>query len=277
MVDRLQALFAHFSVSARTFNAGPLCGVTKFDGGGSDGQLHLVRSGGVEVHNGKSKAVRITEPSLLLYPRPTPHRFVTDKHRGADFFCASLTFEGGAANPIAAALPEFVCLPLAHLQGIDAVIELLFAEATAHNCGRQALLDRLFEVVLIQVLRVLMETGQIRMGMIAGLRHPQLRKAIVAMHEQPAREWSLEDLGAQAGMSRSAFANAFRDTVGVTPGAYLQRWRVGLAQKALLDGKSLKHIAQDVGYGSEAALSRAFKAQSGKGPREWRSALAAGR
>ena len=57
----------------------------------------------------------------------------------------------------------------------------------------------------------------------------------------------------------------------MTPGVYLQRWRVGLAQKALLQGKSLKLIAQDVGYGSEAALSRAFKAQSGMSPREWRS------
>lgn len=272
MVDRLQALFSHFSVTARTFNAGALCGITSLDGSGTDGQLHLIRWGDVEVRHGKGKPVKITEPSLLLYPRPMAHRFHTDAERGADFVCANLSFEGGAANPIAAALPDFVCLPLKHLQGAEAVLELLFTEATNQYCGRQALLDRLFEVVLIQVLRVLMETGQVKMGMIAGLRHPQLRKAIVAMHEQPGKEWSLEELGEQAGMSRSAFANAFRDTVGVTPGGYLQRWRVGLAQKALLAGKSLKLIAQDIGYGSEAALSRAFKAQSGKSPREWRSA-----
>jgi AraC-like DNA-binding protein len=270
MTDRLQSLFTHFSVTARTFNAGALCGITAIDGSGTEGQLHLVRSGPVEVRNGKARPVRVTEPSLLLYPRPTPHRFITDEQRGADFVCANLSFEGGAANPIVTALPGFVCLPLTHLRGIDAVLDLLFAEATANYCGRQALLDRLFEVVMIQVLRVLMETGQVKVGMIAGLRHPQLRKAIVAMHERPAREWSLEELGEQAGMSRSAFANAFRDAVGLTPGAYLQRWRIGLAQKALLAGKSLKHITQDVGYGSEAALSRAFKAQSGESPREWK-------
>jgi len=94
------------------------------------------------------------------------------------------------------------------------------------------------------------------------------------MHDHPQREWSLEDLAAASGMSRSVFANGFRDTVGVTPGSYLQGWRVGLAQKALLQGRSLKLIAQEVGYGSEAALSRAFKAQSGKSPREWRNAQA---
>ena len=276
MTDRLQALLSHFQVSAKTFHAGALCGVNTLDGDGPHGQLHLVRAGDVEVRHGRKLAARIAEPSLLLYPRPTAHRFVTDPVRGADFVCANLSFEGGNANPIAAALPPFVCLPLTRLHGSEGVLGLLFAEAVAHNCGRQAMLDRLFEVVLIQVLRQLMESGQTRVGMLAGLAHAQLRKAIVAMHDEPHKEWSLEDLAATSGMSRSVFANSFRDTVGSTPGAYLQAWRIGLAQKALLQGRSLKSIAQDVGYGSEAALSRAFKAQSGKSPRDWRNSRSGG-
>lgn len=276
MADRLQSLLTHFAVSARTFNAGPLCGITPVPGDGPDGQLHLVRAGDVEVRHGKTLAAKITEPSLLLYPRPMAHKFVTDPKRGADFVCAQLSFDGGTANPIAAALPPFVCLPLKHLQGCEAVLELLFAEAAAEYCGRQAMLDRLFEVVLIQVLRVLMETGQTRVGMLNGLSHPQLRKALTAIHDQPEKQWSLEDLAGVSGMSRSVFANDFREAVGLTPGSYLQGWRIGLAQKALLAGRSLKLIAQEVGYGSEAALSRAFKAQNGKSPREWRHAQPAG-
>jgi AraC family transcriptional regulator, alkane utilization regulator len=270
--DRLHALLAHFSVNARTFQAGALCGINALEGDGPYGQLHLVRRGDVEVRHGKTLGARVSEPSLLLYPRPLAHRFITDVEHGADFVCANLSFEGGNANPIAAALPPFVCLKLSQLQGSEAVLELLFAEAGATHCGRQAMLDRLFEVVLIQVLRVLMESGQTRVGMLAGLAHAQLRRAIVKMHDEPQKDWSLEELAAHSGMSRSAFANTFRDTVGVTPGAYLQRWRVGLAQKALLAGQSLKLIAQEVGYGSEAALSRAFKAASGQSPREWRNA-----
>jgi AraC-like DNA-binding protein len=271
MADRLQALLNHFAVNARTFNAGALCGITTLDGDGPHGRLHLVRHGDVEVRHGKKLAARIAEPSLLLYPRPMAHRFITDPKVGADFVCANLNFAGGNANPIAAALPEFVCLPLSKLHGSDAVLELLFSEANATYCGRQAMLDRLFEVVLIQVLRHLMESGQTRVGMLAGLAHPKLRLAIVAMHDRPEQEWSLEDLAMASGMSRSVFANHFREAVGVTPGTYLQAWRVSLAQKALVQGKSLKHIAQEVGYGSEAALSRAFKAQAGKSPREWRA------
>jgi len=269
MADRLQALLSQFTVTARTFHAGALCGINALGGDGSYGQLHLVRSGEVEVRHGKT-SVTIREPSLLLYPRPMAHRFITDAERGADFVCANLSFEGGSANPIASALPPFVCLPLKQLHGSEAVLELLFSEALATYCGRQAMLDRLFEVVLIQVLRQLMESKQTQVGMLAGLSHPKLRLAIVKMHEEPQKEWSLEDLAGVCGMSRSAFANGFREAVGLTPGAYLQKWRVGLAQKALLQGRSLKLIAQDVGYGSEAALSRAFKAHSGKSPREWR-------
>jgi len=271
MPDRLQALLSHFAVSARTFNAGALCGINSHDGSGPDGQLHLVRSGDVDVKHGNKIAARVREPSLLLYPRPMAHKFVTDAERGADFVCANLGFEGGNANPIASALPAFVCIPLRQLHGSEAVLTLLFDEARSYNCGRQAMLDRLFEVVMIQVLRQLMEQGQAQVGMLAGLAHPRLRNAIVVMHDEPQKEWSLEELAATSGMSRSAFASGFREAVGLTPGAYLQRWRIGLAQKALLAGRSLKLIAQDVGYGSEAALSRAFKAQSGVGPREWRN------
>lgn len=275
--DRLDALLNHFPVRAQMFHSGALCGITEFQDGGESGQLHLVRTGSIEVIHPGSSPVRISEPSLLLYPRPFSRRFVTDAQHGADLACAELHFKGGSVNPIGAALPDFVCLPLKNIDGAGGTLALLFAEAFGSNCGRHALVDRLFEVLLIQVLRQLMETDQIKGGMLAGLAHPKLRKALVAMHDQPAQEWSLEALGEIAGMSRSVFANSFRNTVGCTPGTYLQGWRIRLAQQALRMGQPLKMIAVEVGYGSEVALSRAFKAQCGLTPREWRRATEAQR
>ncbi len=269
MTDRLAALLEHFSVSAHVFHTGALCGVNELDGAGATGQLHLIQRGMVEVQHGGMTALHVSRPSLLLYPRPMAHRFITDAEHGADFACAQLRFGGGAANPIAAALPPFSCLSLEELEGAGGVLSLLFDEAFKQNCGRQAMLDRLFEVVLIQVLRHLMEQGQTQAGMLAGLSHPRLRNAMVAMHENPAQDWSLDTLAACAGMSRSVFARIFRESVGCTPGLYLLRWRVGLAQQSLLKGRPLKLIVHDVGYGSEAALSRAFKAQTGLSPRQW--------
>jgi AraC-like DNA-binding protein len=274
MADRLAALMTHFPVSARVFNSGPLCGINTVESDGEHGQLHLVREGAVEVVHGR-ESLRVDSPSLLLYPRPLTHRFVTDPERGADMVCAHLAFEGGAGNPIAAALPPVVCLPLDEIGGAAPVLSLLFEEAFEHRCGRVALVERLFEVVMIQILRQLMESGAVQGGLLSGLSHPRLRNALVAMHDAPAKDWTLDQLAQAAGMSRSVFAASFREAVGTTPGQYLQGWRIGLAQQALRRGRPLKIVAPQIGYGSEAALSRAFKAQTGHSPREWRRQLVA--
>jgi AraC-like DNA-binding protein len=270
VADRLEALLQHFSVHAQMFHAGTLCGINDVLPLEGVGQLHLIRRGAVSVHHHGEADLQIHAPSLLLYPRPMAHRFFMDEDAGADLACANLRFDGGSANPIATMLPAFICLPLQQISGSETVLALLFEEAFEQRCGRKALLDRLFEVVLIQILRHLMDRGQTQIGMLAGLAHPRLRLAMIAMHERPAEEWGLETLSSQAGMSRSAFANAFRDTVGSTPGVYLQRWRVSLVQQALRQGRSLKRVAHEVGYGSEAALSRSFKASLGVSPREWK-------
>ncbi|HBS62481.1 MAG TPA: AraC family transcriptional regulator, partial [Stenotrophomonas sp.] len=233
MVDRLQSLLGRFAVSAEVFHAGPLCGINHLAADGERGQLHLIRDGTVRVEHDDGSVLQIDQPSVLLYPRPLAHRFITDAQRGADFACAHLQFEGAGNNPVAAALPAVICLPLDALYGGHPVLSLLFEEAFAQRCGRQALLDRLFEVVLIQILRALMESGQLRVGLLAGMAHPRLRHALVAMHEAPAEEWTLESLAQRAGMSRSAFADSFRDTIGSTPGQYLQGWRTRLVQQAL--------------------------------------------
>lgn len=273
MADRLAALMTHFPMRAQVFNTGPLCGINTLQSEGVHGQLHLVRRGEVEVRYGR-ETLHVTQPSLLLFPRPLTHRFITAPGCEVDMVCANLAFEGGSANPIASALPDLVCLPLEAVWGAEPVLSLLFEEAFEQRCGRVALVERLLEVVMIQVLRQLMESGEVNGGLLSGLAHPRLRNALVAMHETPAKEWTLEELAGVAGMSRSVFATTFRETVGVTPGQYLQGWRVRLTQKALRRGRPLKMIATEVGYGSEAALSRAFRAQTGLSPREWKKQLA---
>jgi transcriptional regulator GlxA family with amidase domain len=114
-----------------------------------------------------------------------------------------------------------------------------------------------------------MDQQRLQLGLLAGLADPKLMKAINAMHAEPSRAWSLEDLAAVAGMSRARFAARFRATVGVTPGAYLSEWRLGVAQSLLRRGKPLQVIASEVGYGSASALSRAFSAHLGLAPTDW--------
>jgi AraC-like DNA-binding protein len=277
-VDRLEALLRHFSVSARLFHSGPLCGVTDFAAGEPLGYLHVIREGGVEVRQRRGKALRIEEPTLLLYPRPLWHRFVTDARRGADMACARIAFgEGGAppdVHPVARALPPLVALPLAAAPSIAPTVELLFAEAFGGGCGRQSAVDRLFEVLLIQVLRHLLDRGAVDDGLLAGLAHPGLARALAAMHDKPGEAWSLATLASRAGMSRSRFAATFGAVVGTTPAAYLAGWRVSLAQALLRRGRPLKAVAAEVGYGGTVTLGRAFRAHTGRSPREWLRASA---
>lgn len=271
MTDRLAELLYRFAINAQVFHAGTLCGDNLLEAQRDLGQLHLIRRGPVEVIHDDGP-LNIEEPSLLLYPRPMAHRFLSDPLAGADMVCANLRFEGGMHNPISAALPPVICLPLTSINDSADVLRILFDEAFEQRCGKHAVVNRLFEVVIIQILRQLMESKQMKSGMLAGLAHARLRIPMVAMHENPSKEWSLEDLASNAGMSRSAFATTFRDVVGITPGQYLQGWRIDLTQRALRQGQPLKLIAADVGYGSEAALSRAFKAHTGQSPGQWRKA-----
>lgn len=276
-VDRLSAVFERFRVRARLFYSGPLCGVTQYAAQPGIGFLHVLRRGELVVthrkgHHGAPRRLKITEPSLLFYPRPLEHHFHNPPKDGADFVCATLQFEGGVEHPLVRGLPSLVALPLASLQPIEHTLALLFAETEQVRCGQRLLADRLFEVLLLQLLRWLLDhprQGDVPVGLLCGLAHPALARALVAVHERPGQAWSVESMAREAGMSRSAFAAAFKQAVGEGPGEYLLRWRMSLAQGRLLEGAPLKSLALDLGYGSGSAFSRAFTQHAGLSPRAW--------
>ncbi|MDT4855400.1 RCS-specific HTH-type transcriptional activator RclR [compost metagenome] len=183
--------------------------------------------------------------------------------------CATLQFDGGANNPLTLALPDFIIKPLRELQGLDGTLDWLFEEAFGDECGRDVILNRLFELMVIQLLRHLMASRSIASGMMAGLANTQLSRALVCMHNEPQRNWSVAELADRSGMSRASFAAHFRETVGVTPADYLANWRISLTQKRLREGRPIALIADEVGYESPSALARTFRRKVGTSPREW--------
>jgi AraC-like DNA-binding protein len=280
-VDRLSALLEHFRVRAHLFHAGPLCGVTRFAAEPGRGFLHVLRQGRMglthQAGSGAPRKLQFDEPTLLFYPRPLAHQFHTAPAPGADFVCATLDFDGGEQHPLARALPPVVALPLREVPGLAHTLALLFGETEALRCGHRLLADRLFEVLLLQLLRWLLDhPGDMPAGLLSGLAHPKLARALVAMHERPGEAWTLDSLAGHAGMSRSAFAAAFKAQLGQPPAAYLLAWRVALAQGQLRQGRPLKAVAEQLGYGSAAAMSRAFSASLGLSPRAWLQSAANG-
>ncbi|CAM3733525.1 cupin domain-containing protein [Bordetella tumulicola] len=275
-IDRLSGVLERFRVQAQLHHSGALCGLNHFDAREGHGYLHVLRRGQLTVsHPGARdvpKSMRFDEPTLLLYPRPFTHRFHNPPVEGSDFTCARLNFDGGSYNPLARALPPLIALPLARVSGLDLALELLFAETDQMRCGQRLLVDRLFEVVVIQLMRWLLDhplEAGVRPGFITGLSDPRLARALVAMHDAPGEPWSVGHMAERAGMSRTAFANTFREVVGQTPADYLNDWRIALAQNRLREGQPIKMLADELGYANPSALSRAFSAKVGMSPREW--------
>lgn len=275
-VDRLSGLLSRFRVQAQLHHTGALCGLTHFDASEGHGYLHVLRRGQLKVtHPGARhvpKALELDEPTLLFYPRPLTHHFHNPPRDGSDFTCARLAFDGGPDNPLARALPGFMAVPLERVPGLAAALDLLFAETDQVRCGQRLLADRLFEVVVLQLLRWLLDhphEAGIRPGLITGLSDPRLARTLVALHDAPGEAWSLERMAECAGMSRTAFANTFREVLGQTPADYLSDWRMALAQSRLREGRAIKLLAEELGYANPSALTRAFTAKVGVSPRDW--------
>jgi AraC-like DNA-binding protein len=191
---------------------------------------------------------------------------------GNSYNCASLDFECGTAHPLVRALPKLVLVPLSRVAGLDASLQLLFAEGEQVRCGHRFVADRLFEVVLMQLLRWLLDNpaeGGISSGLIMGLADPALARSLSAMHDKPGAPWSLQAMAEQASMSRSNFAARFKADIGATPADYLTDWRMTIAKSLLGNGRTVKHIADELGYANASALSRVFAQRVGVSPRAW--------
>lgn len=270
--DPFSALFAQLSPIARAFFSGNLCTAAAFGDGVRSGHLHVMRSGGLTVTRTGKSDVTVREPSLLFVPRHAPHGFLPDMPAGADLACATVRIGGGEGNPVAQSLPELLIVPLAAMQGSGPTLELLLNEAFGEKAGRQVALDRLFEYLIVLILRHVVGVGLLGVGVLAGLGDLRLSRALTALHDAPARPWTLDMLADLAGMSRTRFAAHFRAVVGQTPMEYLTGWRMTMARNLLRDGMPVKSIATAVGYDSSAALSRVFTKIEGLSPRAWQDA-----
>lgn len=270
-MDRLAALLSHFHLSASVLNAGPLCHRSRHTAPAGTGFVHILTRGTVTLELADGTLRRFAEPVLILLAAGDAHRFGPGPE-GAETLCGAFRFGAGDICPIYRALPALLAIPLDRLTGLAGLLELMFAEMREERCGRQAALDRLCELLVIQLLRYLMDGGEMDAGLLAGMAHPKLAKALIALHDSPAAAWSLTALADAAGMSRARFASVFRDTVGQTPADYLAQYRLGLAKTLLRDGVALDIIADRVGYSSPSALAKAFRRHTGDSPSEWRRA-----
>lgn len=267
--------------------------------------FHVVTSGRatVEVVPGEARTVAAGDLVLVPHgtghrawgaePAPTPsvldlpHEYLSERygvlHHGGggartDVVCGGVRFERTTARHLLDALPTTI-----HLEGarvprsgwLRATLDLMADETSTVRPGSDAVVSRLCDILVIQAIRAWIDHDPgARSGWLGALRDDHVGAAIVAVHHDPRRRWTVGALAAEAAMSRSAFAARFTELVGEPAMQYVARWRMHHAAELLAaDGEvSVGEAGRRVGYDSEAAFSRAFTRVLGAPPSTIRAA-----
>ncbi len=257
--------------------------------------VHAVLSGGMWCRPDGRAAVHVPAGHVLLLrtagpfdllgspdARPVPlERVLADHGPGVlelpgegpltELLCGSYTFRGVLCEDLLTALPPASVVP-ADDPTVAAALALLTAEVGAEHAGRQTVLDRVLDVLLVALLRVLW-AGQLRPPVWAGVpQDPAVAAALRAVHGDPAHPWTVAELARVASVSRAALARRFTAEVGRPPLTYLTWWRMRLAREALVQGATLAQVARQVGYATEYAFAAAFTREVGTAPGRWRRA-----
>lgn len=183
------------------------------------------------------------------------------------------------ASLLLALLPRMIHIPASEgrTDRLAGVIALIMDECGRDEPGKDMILRRMLEVLLVEALRwrgVVRDDA--RAGLLNGLRDPALARVLRAMHADVRAHWTVAGLAKIAGLSRSAFAARFGEVLGCGPIEYLARWRMALARTALVSGdKTLDRIADEIGYESASAFSTAFRKRQGCSPGRFVRSLAA--
>jgi AraC-like DNA-binding protein len=226
----------------------------------------------MKMHN---RPFRLAQQSAAALPGPPtcggePGR---DYKVDTSLVCGFIGYDKRPFNPLLATLPRMLHLPATSGSAWgSAFAKLAASESAGARPGSEALLERMSEMMFVDALRrhidALPEDSH---GWLAGLRDRFVGRALALLHEKPAHGWSIDELGNQVGLSRSALHERFVELIGLPPIQYLAQWRMQLASRMLRETQSsVLSIALHIGYDSEAAFGRAFKRLVGMPPAAWR-------
>jgi AraC family transcriptional regulator, alkane utilization regulator len=276
LVDAEHVIFFHFLLEGRC-QARLVDSTQVLDVG--PGDLILIPQNDNHLLASDIRLAPIPTSPMIAPGTPPDADFIQLRHGGGGeatrFVCGYLACSRSVCRPLLDALPRMVCIPIGEGPASAMLRELLqvgVRESSELRPGAESMLAKLSEFMFVEALRRYAETlppqGK---GWLAGVRDPQIGKALGLLHGEPARAWTVDELAREVALSRSALAERFAALVGEPPIQYLHRWRLALAAQALRSGReAIVRIAERSGYESEAAFSRAFKREFGSPPAAWR-------
>ena len=242
------------------------------------GSLTLVPHG--RGHRMLSSAGISCQPLLDIPVEKISDRYEIMRYGGGgeltQITCCVIRFDQLAAQRLIALLPAVLRLDIWHSSEdawLQSTLHFISREAREMKPGGETMMTHLADILIIQTLRSWIDSEMSAdKGWLVALRDKQIGQALAAIHKQPGKNWTLANLAKEVNMSRSAFAARFTQLLGEPVMQYLTRWRMQLAYSELQQSKkSLAVLAEDLGYLSEAAFSRAFKREYGLSPGKVRS------
>jgi AraC family transcriptional regulator, activator of mtrCDE len=197
-----------------------------------------------------------------------------DAVESCQMVCGHFTFADGADHPLLRAIPDLLHITAADRAArpmLDEILCLIVRRMFEGEAGATATVSRLSEILFIEAMRVGIAQAPEVGRLMSAFSDPHIGKALSLIHGDVAAPWTVESLAATVGMSRSRFAERFRDLVGSGPMAYVAEWRLQRALNLLSEGREpIKTVAHRVGYRSAAAFTRAFSERFGCSPKERR-------
>lgn len=263
--------------------------------------FHVVASGAATLLPTKGKPLALGPLDLVFLPHGSGHVLCDDpksptldlaawqtraprKHAGArprtELVCGSYTVAFSEIHPVLRLLPAVIHIrgsALRSHRALQSCLDLVLSEIATRDVGSERVVSRLLEVLFVLALRQWLDdnTGAAT-GWLGALRDEPIGRALVELHTDPARDWTVASLARKVGMSRPAFAKRFTDKVRETPLGYLRKLRIDLATVMLHETTTpLAEIARAVGYTSEFAFNRAFHRARGIPPGRYRAQTSA--
>ncbi|GAA2563826.1 AraC family transcriptional regulator [Winogradskya consettensis] len=232
------------------------------------GDLALVR-GGRAHHIAHEPGADCLDPGEFTarhaHASPEPGR------RLSVFLCGAYRFSGDIGQGLLDALPEVIPLSAGVGDPLHDIIAVLSRELSTDEPGRQTILDRLLDVLLVLALRTGLTQSPDAPRWFRASADPRLSPALRAVHDNAAHPWTVPELAALSGLSRAAFARIFTQALDQTPMQYLTDWRMALARDHLRTSDlTLAQIAELTGYGSPYAFATAFNRHHQRAPGAWR-------
>lgn len=266
--DLLSHVLAQIRLTGDHVFARTLAEGERLDLAAGEAHIVVVTAGALQLDRSDQTPLLIGTGDLVLLPRGLGGSRLLATQSRVDLVVCRFWFDPDSLRGMIFALPKCIHIRRGPEAGwIDGIVHFLMLEADDVQPGAALMISRLIDLVVIRALRTWVQLGHTS-GWLGGLADARIARSLKAFHERPMQRWSIDALAGIAGMSRSSFCERFTALIGRSPLRYQNEWRLGLARDMLTRRDArVGEVGLRIGYGSEAAFSRAYKDLFGHSPR----------